>query len=403
MMQACGLVVEYNPFHNGHLHHLNKAKQVSGANCVIAVMSGPFLQRGEPAIIDKFHRAKAAIAAGVDIVIELPYSYAVQHSNLFADGALQSLAHLKVDSVCFGSESGDIATFTDTLQYKKTHWAAYEKNLKRFLKQGNSFPRASSRAYEAIGLNQRQMTKPNNILGLSYVEAIDYRELPIEPLTIERINNNYHDHTISNSIASATSIRREIDLHDLSDTVQSTMPETTLEALRDYFQTASQWHHWEQYFPFIQYQVMTKSPDELQQIHGMDEGLEYRLKQTCREATSFSGWMQLIQTKRYTRTRIQRMFVHLLTNTSKEDIRAIHQLPNVPYIRLLGMSAIGRTYLQQTKKKIDVPVFTGLNRKNQDLLNLDEKASATYYHVLPVAKRWALWRQEFQLPIMTAL
>lgn len=367
---------------------------------MIAVMSGPFLQRGEPAIIDKFHRTKASLAAGVDLVIELPYSYAVQHSSLFADGALQSLAHLQVASICFGSESGDIATFTNILQYKKAHQAAYEKYVKQFLKEGDSFPKANSKAYEAIGLNQQQMAKPNNILGLSYVEAIDSRKLAIEPLTIKRISNDYHDETIRASIASATSIRREIEKHDLSPAVHTSVPESTRTVLHDYRQIASVWHHWEQYFPFIQYQAVTKSPDELRQIHGMDEGLEHRIKQTCQEATSFAKWMQLMQTKRYTKTRLQRMFTHLLTNTTKEAILAIQELPSIPYVRLLGMTATGRRYLQQTKKHMDVPVYSGLNKKNHSLLAMDEKASAAYYHVLPAANRKALWQQEFQLPIM---
>src|SRR5690625_4124814 len=215
-MKACGLIVEYNPLHNGHLYHIEKAKSISQADCMIAVMSGSFLQRGEPAIIDKFHRAKAALASGVDIIVELPYPYAVQSSHLFAKGSVHSLAELGVSSICFGSESGDISNFTTSYHLWKENDAIYTDRLKRYLSAGHSFPLASMKALEFIGLTTGQMdlSQPNNILGFSYVKAILDDHLPIKPLTIKRTNNAYHEQEISSPIASATSIRRELILQD---------------------------------------------------------------------------------------------------------------------------------------------------------------------------------------------
>src|SRR5699024_6921231 len=171
-MKACGLVVEYNPFHFGHLHHLTSSKTLTNADCMIAVMSGNFLQRGEPAIMDKCHRTTAALASGVDIVIELPYSYAVQNSTLFAEGAIKSLHQLGVSSICFGSETGSIEPFSQASTYIQRHQETYQEALQRYLKQGDAFPSASSKAYKEIGLSALDLSKPNNILGLSYVQAI---------------------------------------------------------------------------------------------------------------------------------------------------------------------------------------------------------------------------------------
>src|SRR5690625_4486826 len=178
-MRACGLIVEYNPFHNGHLYHINQAKTATSAECMIAVMSGSFLQRGEPAIIDKFHRTKAALQAGVDIVVELPYAFAVQSSRYFAKGSVLTLHAMKASSICFGSESGNIDLFYKGVAQINKHEREYDETIKAYLKKGYSFPVASQRAYEQIGLHDLDLMQPNNILGFSYVRTMIDHQLPI--------------------------------------------------------------------------------------------------------------------------------------------------------------------------------------------------------------------------------
>ncbi len=147
-MNACGLIVEYNPFHNGHLYHARQAKKITNADVLIAVMSGSFLQRGEPAIVDKYHRTKMALNSGIDLVIELPYGYAVQSSNLFAFGSVQSLHQLGVEQLCFGSESGDIQSFLNHYHMLQENKAQYQHTLKEYLTQGLPFPVANKKALE---------------------------------------------------------------------------------------------------------------------------------------------------------------------------------------------------------------------------------------------------------------
>lgn len=403
-MKACGLIVEYNPFHLGHVYHIEEAKKASGADCMIAVMSGNFLQRGEPAIIDKFHRAEAAINGGVDIVIELPYPYAVQNSDLFAKGSVQSLHEIGVSSICFGSESGDISHFITSYDIFKEKESIYTGTLKHFLAEGYSFPEASKHAYQKIGLTADAMnlSQPNNILGFSYLKAILDRNLPIEALTIKRTKSDYHDTTITSSIASATSIRGQLLEQDgITPELIETMPMETIQQLQHYKETSTIWHTWENYFQLLHYRVMTMSLEELSEVQGVDEGLEHRIKKTAKEATSFNDWVQSIKTKRYTWTRLQRMFVHILTNTTKSDMKLVINSESVPYIRLLGLTETGQLYLNHQKKNINIPLLTKLTKKTDPMLALEEKSSNAYYSVLPPIQKNRLRKQELQPPIRT--
>jgi len=400
-VKACGLVVEYNPLHNGHLYHIQEAKKISKAECIVAVMSGSFLQRGEPAIIDKFHRTKMALHSGVDIVIELPYRYAVQSSALFAEGAIHLLHEIGASTMCFGSESGNINNFISSYHQLKENQVEFSKVLKSQLTQGKSYPTASKKAYEKVGLTTSalDLSQPNNILGFSYVRSILDEQLPIKPFTIKRTNSNFHDERITSNIASATSIRNQLISEGMISTdTQSTVPKETITQLEHYKQQSKTWHTWESYFPLIHYRVMTMTLKDLKSIKGVDEGLEHRLKQTAKTATSFKQWMEMIKTKRYTWTRLQRMFVHILTNTKKKDYHAFNK--KIPYIRILGLTSIGKKFLHINKKQLSVPVITQLSRDIHPMLRMEEKASYAYYSILQPLANQKLRRQEIKPPII---
>lgn len=402
-MKACGLVVEYNPLHNGHVYHIKKAKESSSADCMIAVMSGSFLQRGEPAIIDKFHRTKMALASGIDIVVELPFSYAVQSSELFAKGAVQTLHQIGVSSICFGSESGEIEDFMKAYHLSKEKEYIYTTEFKEQINKGYSYPRASKLAYEKIGLTSLKMdlSKPNNILGFSYVKEILDNHLAIEPLTIKRTHDNFHNLQITNNIASATSIRHKLLLQkDLTNDIEQTMPEESVTQLINYKNKTTMWHSWEKYFPLLHYRIMTMSIEELRKINGVNEGLEYRIKEKAKDALSFFDFIQAVKTKRYTWTRLQRVFVHILAHTKKSDLTQIHNENTVPYIRLLGLTSIGKDYLKNKKKQIDLPILSQFNRNQHALLTMEERATDAYYSILPAQIKNKLRRQELNPPII---
>ncbi|GAB3799891.1 nucleotidyltransferase [Virgibacillus kimchii] len=402
-MKACGLIVEYNPFHNGHLYHLQQSRMTTDADCIIAVMSGSFLQRGEPAIIDKFHRTRAALHAGVDIMLELPYPYAVQSSDFFAKGAVLTLNEIGADSICFGSESGNIEYFKTAYHQFEGKKHLFQEVLKSELQKGTAFPEASRIAYGQIGLTTDEMdlSKPNNILGFSYVKTILDRRLSMDAYTIKRTNNNYHDQSVTSSIASATSIRKAIfDTGGITEKLKKTMPYETQLQMQNYKTASGVWHTWETYFPFLHYRVMTMSLEELANIHDVEEGLEYRIKKSAKMVTSFQSWMNGLKTKRYTRTRLQRIFVHILTNTTKEEMELLKKDTTVPYIRLLGMTKKGQSYLNRFKKEFDVPLVTNITKNADPMLLMEERASNAYYSVLPPGKKFKLRRQEFQPPVI---
>lgn len=399
-MKACGVIVEYNPFHNGHVHHVREAKKASQADCIIAVMSGNFLQRGEPAIIDKFARAKAALQSGVDIVIELPYIYAVQNSDIFARGAVAVLNEIGVSSICFGSESGNLESFKENYDLLENNKTEYNNKLKEHLSEGLSFPEASKYAYQAIGMSTKtDLTKPNNILGFSYMKAIYDMQLAVEPLTIERVNNQFHDTDINGAIASATSIRKQlIKEKQLTDEAKTALPEESISTLKRYKEEAGIWHNPELYFPLLYYRVTTMSESELADIFGVDEGIEHRIKKYAERAESMYDWIHLIKTKRYTWTRIQRMFIHILTNTKKQHMEQMLKEP-VPSLRIIGFTKTGQAYLKQQRKELEQKVTFSLHRNMNRMLSTDERAAKAYYSVLPPSVREKLFKQELQPPI----
>ncbi|MFG6149020.1 nucleotidyltransferase [Halobacillus sp. B23F22_1] len=401
-MKACGIIVEYNPFHNGHAYHVHQSRKKSKADCMIAVMSGHFLQRGEPAIIDKWHRTNAALQSGVDLVIELPYIYAVQHSDYFSKGAVLSLNAMQVDSICFGSENGSITPFLKAYEHLHEHSGDYESALRAELDKGLSYPDASRLANETIGLSTEafDFSAPNNILGYSYVKQIKRYASDVDPLTIKRIESNYHDTHVSGRMASATSIRKELLINKtVTDHAALALPKIVKEELYSYYGETNMWHEWECYFNFLHYKIMTTPVEDLKHIHGMDEGLEYRLKQTIRSSTSFIDFMNRLKTRRYTWTRLQRLCTHLLTGLTKNQASIHLNGEDIPYVRVLGMNKKGQAYLNQRKKEIETPIITQPQQMESTLLDAEERATAAYLSPLASEQRKEHLKREYGPPV----
>lgn len=398
-MRSTGVVVEYNPFHNGHLYHLVESRRITQADVMIAVMSGNFLQRGEPALVSKWARTNMALKSGVDIVIELPYSFAVQKADTFAFGAVSLLNGLKCNSICFGSESGEFQPFLETFNLLNQNKVKYEESVRSFMKTGMSYPSAYAAAYKGLGPDSTtvDLSKPNNILGYHYLSAAAQINDQLELFTIGRKNTDYHDVAFTNeSIASATAIRKSLHQHLNLDKIQPYIPETTLSELKDYRKVYGQFHQWEQYWPILQYRLMTMEPEELRQIYDMEEGIENRLKKAALSTDSFHAFMGAVKTKRYTWTRLQRICVHVLTNTKKSTIQSLNKNPQ--YARLLGMNSKGRGYLSHIKKEMSLPLVSRVSAYPAELLALDIKASNVYAHVLPEPNRSKLLAMEYGQP-----
>ncbi|MFS0591970.1 nucleotidyltransferase [Cytobacillus horneckiae] len=399
-MNAVGVVVEYNPFHNGHAYHIEKARKETGADVVIAAMSGNFLQRGEPALLSKWARTRMALHGGCDIVIELPYNFATQQANSFASGAVALLEACGCRYLSFGSESGEIDDFLSTIHFLKESNDKYQHLIKQFVQDGNSYPKATSLAFKALSPHHDQtvdLSKPNNILGFQYITAIQNQGAQMAPTTVTRKNADYHDESFNTStIASATSLRKALFANDGHiENIQRYVPAATYNGLMDYYNEFGLFHNWEHYWPFLQFRLIQTSPEELRNIYEVEEGIEYRLISAAQEAGSFSEFMENVKTKRYTWTRIQRICVHILTNASKEMMLK-NNMPQ--YLRLLGMTDNGRKYLHHKKNALQLPMISRVSSKNEAELSLDIKASKVYGLAATSLQSKKLLKQDFLQP-----
>ena len=379
-MQAVGVIVEYNPFHNGHLHHFHEAKRAANADVVVAVMSGHFLQRGEPALVDKWTRTQMALKAGVDVVIELPYVFATAQAPQFASGSTFLLNALKCTSFAFGSEAGVIDPFLNTYYLMQQYRTDYNATVKNAMKTGNSYPKALHIAFESLKEKMNEplidLNQPNNILGYHYVEAAIKQKLNIKPLTIQRIQAGYHDDINNeNEIASATGIRKAIFEHNNLQAVQQFVPQTTYEQLLKWQSENNPFMSWERIWPMLQYAILRHNPEQLKQYADVSEGLENSLLKQAAQAASFQQFMNGIKSKRYTWTRLQRTILHIFTGITREHLHA-HQTPT--YIRILGMTQNGQKYLSQVKKELDLPLISRVGSNNNPLLALDLHATTIY-------------------------
>ncbi|MCQ6265679.1 nucleotidyltransferase [Fictibacillus sp. WQ 8-8] len=401
-MKACGIIVEYNPFHNGHSYHLQQSKKQSESDIIVAVMSGNFLQRGEPAILSKWDRSRTALMGGADLVIELPYLFAVSPAPIFAQSSVFLLNEMGVDAICFGSESGNMDSFYHTISELEKNKTLYDQSFQSFIKQGYSFPKASSLAADSLMLssNTLDLAKPNNILGIEYVKAILDQEFPIKPNTIKRIGAAYHEDQITaHKIASATAIRKTLfESENIStNEIKEAVPDYTRDILESHLQETGQFTTWESLYPILRYKLLSSTPEQLSELYETEEGLEHRLRSVISGANNFHEFMAALKTKRYTWTRLQRMCLHILHNIKKETAAEwVRKGP--PYIRILGMSSEGQRYLRMRKKEVTVPIVTTVSQYSHPMLELEQRVSSIYYAGYPQAVLSKKIKEEYSTP-----
>ncbi|WP_455661865.1 nucleotidyltransferase [Pradoshia sp.] len=400
-MKAAGLVVEYNPFHNGHQYHLDQSLAYTKADLAVGVMSGNFLQRGEPAIVNKWARTRMALEAGVDLIVELPFVHAVQKAEYFAEAAVLLLEELQCDWVCFGSEQGNIQPFMDTYDLLDEHADFINNHAKHFMDEGHSYPKAMALAYGELKHTHPHMLtldQPNNILGFHYVSAILKNKLSIQPVTIQRTGSGYHDADLpKNSIASATAIRKELTSEGRLEDVARFLPRTSYEILSDYHEEMNTWHTWEMYWPYVKLKLLTTSPDRLKDIYEMKEGLENRLISAAQTSATFLDFMNKVKTKRYTWTRLQRLLTYLLVNITND---CIPQDLKPTYIRVLGFSQKGREYIQSLKKEKGHLLLTRPAASNDPILAIEQRSANVHASVLPPELWQHVQKREYQPPVI---
>jgi len=374
-MKVVGLICEYNPFHNGHLYHLEAAKKATGADYVVVVMSGQFVQRGEPAIIDKWSRTKSALLCGADLVIELPVIFATSSAEFFAMASVSLLESLGVvDSFCFGSESGNITALDQVADILWAEPLKYKELLSEELKKGLNFPaarEASMIKYTTKNIASVLKTS-NNILGIEYLKATKRIQSKMHPITIQRIGADYNDSSIHHQIASATAIRKALANQSDMSSIQAQVPDSTFQSFVNGLEKGFAPIYYKDFFTLIKYALLHKSTEEISQILDVTEGLENRLLSSIKNAKSLNEFFEKVGTKRYTNTKLQRAILHIILNITKEDFLRYTINGYVQYIRILGFKTSAQPLLKAIKDNATIPLVVNVSHGMNNLTSLQK-------------------------------
>ncbi|GAA0811648.1 nucleotidyltransferase [Ligilactobacillus aviarius] len=367
MQQITGIITEYNPFHNGHLYQIQQVKKQFPDVPLVIAMSGNFLQRGEPAIIDKWHRAAECLANGADLVMELPLMAAVQPADRFAYYGVWTLAQMGVTDLFFGAEH---ATFDFMHDAQKAM-----EITGNFNKYHESFAKTYQQVIaEKVG---HQVDQPNDLLGLAYAKANLKLKAGINLHPIQRKNANYHDIELNDAgtIASASAIREA--LHHQNQDFEKFVPHQTAQDLKKQPLVS-----WDDFWIHLKMELLTHSPQELEKIYGMAEGIQYRMiamAQRSEFAGSFDSWIKAVKNKRFTYTRLSRLATMTLLHITWDDVASFEAQP---YLRVLGFSKKGQAVLHAAKKSCDHPIITNVSQdEKKGILRIDYRAGKVYQAV----------------------
>jgi len=405
-----GIVAEYNPFHNGHLYQLNEAKEKNNADYTIIVMSGNFVQRGAPALLDKFTRTKMALSCGADLVLELPCIYASSSAEYFATGAVTLFDKLGVtDNLCFGSECGDVSVLCEIASILAKEPAEYITSLKEHLKDGLSYPTARTQAllhYAPQLCEYRDvLSSPNNILGIEYIKALIRRSSSMLAYTTTRFGSDYHDKGFGEYNCSALAIREAVFSDTDNEVLSTQLPEAAYRNMMDSFSKFSPISS-NDFSGLLHYKLLMESEKGYTDYLDISSDLSDRIIKNLYSFSSFHGFCELLKTKDITYTRVSRCLMHILLDIKKADLEACRDLDYVPYARVLGFRRDAEPLLTEIKKHSFIPLITKLadagkllSEDAYHMLQKDVKCSSIYESV-SCRKSNVLMRNELQKQIV---
>ncbi|MCC0651663.1 nucleotidyltransferase [Clostridioides sp. ES-S-0005-03] len=383
-MNILGLIVEYNPFHNGHIYHLSKSIEKTNATHTVAIMSGNFLQRGEPALFDKYTRAKIAVENGVDLVIELPTMFACQSAEIFSHGAITILNSLNcISSVCFGSEEGNTDILYSIAEILANEPKEFKLLLKKYLDDGMLFPVARANSlfdyihqYENNDLSQKTtkeqllkiLNSSNNILGIEYIKNLINLNSNIKPFTISRVQSEYNSKEINNSICSATAIRTSLKENCNISQLKKVIPEKTYSILNEKIDNKFFPMFDELFFDTLK-TIILRDISNLKDYFEVNEGIENKIYKDIFTSNSLYELQLSIKSKRYTLTKIKRTLNNILLGIKKSDIHLVKDIDIVPYIRILAFNDKGREVLKEIKNKSNIDI---INKFSNISFSLDD-------------------------------
>lgn len=386
-MKIVGLIAEYNPFHNGHLYHIKKAKEIAGADAAVVVMSGDFVQRGAPAIMPKHIRAALALEAGVPLVLELPVCFSAGSAEYFAAGAISLFEHLGcIDSICFGSECGDYDSLEKIARVTLEEPEEYKSLLKRFLAQGLSFPLARQWAlleYFHDETLKKVLEQPNNILGIEYIKALYRSKSSMKAYTIKRIVSGYHDDSLNSGYSSASAIRKllahaghslrledseardsgmfdEPSLSEVLTRLENEMPKECIHFLEEAHQIRYPVYS-NDFSALLGYKLLTETCESLTEYLDISSDLANRILSHSNHLITIEQFCNLLKTKDMTYARLSRCLFHILLDIKKEHMDSYKKAGYCQYARVLGFRKDGQKILSLIKKYSDTPLITKLS------------------------------------------
>ncbi len=381
MSRVLGIVAEYNPFHNGHAYHIEQSKQITKCRYTVCVMSGNFTQRGSCSLVDKWSKAKMAIANGVDLVLELPVIYSISSAENFAYGAMQILDSLKiVDDISFGAECDDIKILDEIADVLYNEPRAFKNILAHELSTGISFPKARENALlmylNDIRRYSNVMSTPNNILGIEYLKALKMLDSHLLPHAVQRIEADHNSTGISGNIISSTAIRNLVKSRNFKS-LSNVIPLDTYSILMENIKVGHVVYDISNFEKEILYTLRKMSIQEIADLPDVSEGLENTFKTAANSCNSIVEFLDIVKSKRYTNTRIQRILLYALLNITKKDMQISQKVK--PYIRVLGMNKRGEFLLSEVvKANPRLQVITSVKKfedscNNKNLLQLLKK------------------------------
>lgn len=398
-MKIVGLITEYNPFHAGHLYHMQQARELTGADYCVVLMSGSFVQRGEPAIFDKYLRTKTALLAGADLVLEIPAAFSTASAHEFAAYGVALLSAIGVDAVVFGSECGQIEILKQAAYALNHESAEFRERLRKGLKAGLTYPQARAKALEMEDTWASVLSSPNNILGIEYLRAAEDLHSPMEFYTISRKGSGYHEDTLADaSFPSASAIRGIIRNSlskdkDLLDILASHLPAVTHPAYTGAVPVFA-----DDFSELLNAAVLQMQATF--SIADLSPELAARLAKPPYFPLSFEERIQALKTRQLTYTRVSRALLHLVLGMREEDISRWKDEGYALYARILGFRRQSSPLLSCLHKKSSIPLITKMadaaqNLSPSALALLEQEVYASHLYQTVRMKRSGVFQNEY--------
>ena len=356
-MHKIGIIAEYNPFHNGHLYQIKEIKKRYPDSTIISVVSSSFTQRGDISLLNKWDKTKIALDNGIDLVIELPFVYSTQASDIFAEGSVKILNYLGIDTLVFGTERDTIEDL-ELLANIQINNKEYQEKVKQYLSTGLNYATSTNKALEDI--TNVKVDTPNDLLALSYIKQIKLNKYNIKYTNIKR-TTSYHGSEINDNVSSASNIRKmSADNQDIDNLIPFDKKLLYKVSMNNYLD-------------ILKYKVLSEDIN-INKYQTVDEGIEGRIIDNITKSVTYEELIQNIKTKRYTYNKISRMLLHILTSFTKEEASNI----DIDYIRVLGFTTKGQEYLSKIKKNITIPIITGYKKNISKVLDIEYRVTKIY-------------------------